>query len=297
MKKILNRHEAITDRRIKGVAQQNDARVFSKVRLKDVLPVDNSGISRSLYGFALRSHLDFLVTDLETRPLFAVEFDGPFHDTPKQQARDRKKNKLCERFELPLLRIKCSYLKPDFRGMDLLSWLLEVWFAGQAFYDAQERGQIPLDEPFIPWAVMGMPAYETEFPLWLSREPLLQIRKRCQEGACLDFAPSDRIAVDEEGNYRGIGFLRIDEESGVIATTGMQKQRFPIVLSDAIDEILIFEVVDALEGVLSGDKDPIPHAEMERQINKFVEFYNVVRSSHVAGSPGAIGVNLGAEAE
>lgn len=55
----------------------------------------------------MRAHLDFVVCDRgrAMTPVFAVEFDGPSHVSDVQRARDVRKNRLCARAGLPLLRI------------------------------------------------------------------------------------------------------------------------------------------------------------------------------------------------
>lgn len=124
MTRLLNRHEEVTHTRLSQVCASHGAAVFAKVRLKDVLHVENSGIDSALYRFALQSHFDFVVTEeLECR--FAVEFDGPRHGTPQQQRRDQNKSDLCARFHFPLLRINARYLPKSYRGYDLLSWCVD----------------------------------------------------------------------------------------------------------------------------------------------------------------------------
>jgi hypothetical protein len=46
-----------------------------------------------------------VIGDSDNHALFAVEVDGPQHNSPVQSERDRKKDGLSERFGLPLLRI------------------------------------------------------------------------------------------------------------------------------------------------------------------------------------------------
>ncbi|QQP12353.1 DUF2726 domain-containing protein [Lysinibacillus agricola] len=87
------------------------------------------------------------------QPLFAVEFDGKSHLVEIQKSRDKLKNRLVERFNLPLLRINSLYLDKKYRSLDLLSWCIEVWFSAKYFYEAQRNGLIPYDEPFSPMSL------------------------------------------------------------------------------------------------------------------------------------------------
>ena len=153
MHRLLNSYEKVTYRRVKEVADQHGAQVCIKVRLADVIPVNNSGVSDADFSFALKAHLDFLVTDGDYSPLFAVEFDGPNHKADTQKRRDQQKDGLAARFDLPLLRINANYLNRKYRYLDLLTYFVEVWFLHQGFLKGQEAGHIPGGEPFDPSSV------------------------------------------------------------------------------------------------------------------------------------------------
>ncbi len=71
--------------------------MFVKVKAASILPIEKSGIDDSAFRFALQSEFDFVVTDDDLRPLFAVEFHGNTHETEVQRQRDRKKNQLLTR--------------------------------------------------------------------------------------------------------------------------------------------------------------------------------------------------------
>jgi hypothetical protein len=122
--------------------------VNAKVRVADVLPIEGSGISDDLYKYSLMAHFDFLLTNEEHIPQFAVEFDGPTHELRRSKAWDEKKDALCRRFAFPLLRIKINYLPNIYNELSLLKWIIDVYYLQEAFFAAQEKGQIPYDEPF-----------------------------------------------------------------------------------------------------------------------------------------------------
>src|SRR5690606_9890744 len=90
---------------LEKASMPHDAQIFAKIRVADVINIEKSGISNDLYRFSLQSHFDFVVADAKYDPQFAVEFDGPHHQTDEQRSRDLKKDNLCKRFELPLLRV------------------------------------------------------------------------------------------------------------------------------------------------------------------------------------------------
>lgn len=129
---MLNVPERITFQRLNEVCSRHSAQVYAKVRLADVLPIENSAIPASSYEFALRAHYDFVITDLAQRPLFAVEFDGPGHADPAQVDRDDLKEGLSRRFGLPLLRVIAGDLHRSEWRLDRLTGLTEQWFTGGA---------------------------------------------------------------------------------------------------------------------------------------------------------------------
>jgi Protein of unknown function (DUF2726) len=89
---------------IEDVVAPYGLRVSAKMRLQDVIPIRNSGISDEWFRFGVASHFDFVVLDGQSCVL-AVELDGPHHAEPDQMRRDRIKNALSTRFKLPLIRI------------------------------------------------------------------------------------------------------------------------------------------------------------------------------------------------
>jgi ssDNA-binding Zn-finger/Zn-ribbon topoisomerase 1 len=143
-KVLLNRPEQITYDRLAKVCARHGAHVFAKVRLADVLPVERSGIPDELYRYALQAHYDFVVTDYEQAPLFAVEFDGPQHAQGRQAELDGKKDELSRRFGFTVLRVHAGDLSPAEGRLDHLSRLVDQWFAGHAA--GRRRGDTPASQ-------------------------------------------------------------------------------------------------------------------------------------------------------
>ena len=124
--------------------------------LNDILPFETKDLPIDLKRFCWTSHFDFVVADATTTPLFVVEFDGPAHRSGVQTARDNKKDELCRRFNLPILRINSRYLTPSYRGRDLLSWFAECFFIQRDFIEAESNGLIPPEEGFDPMSVASI---------------------------------------------------------------------------------------------------------------------------------------------
>ena len=284
LKKILNLHEEATHLRLRDVCEKHGASIFSKVRLADILPIEGSGISDAEYRFALQSHFDFVVSDDAHTPLFAVEFDGPFHSDKKQQTRDKIKNGLCRRFDFPLLRINSNYLKKTYRGMDLLSWFVEVWFAWGWFEKAQASGEVPADEIFMPQSMVNIPGYEKQFPLWLSAPIRNKIQKLCFSGKITDMVPSHIIGKSDDGTYRAISYIRVTTEQGIIVDTAMRSQSFPVPEADALDELVAFQLYEKLVEALETGAGLIPLEEIASNIEEFKEKYEIRRAFGTSSS-------------
>lgn len=271
LKKVLNHPEALTHAKLKSVCEKYGATIFPKIRLADVFPIENSVIEQSLYKYALMAHFDFLVANGENHtPLFAVEFDGPYHQDNIQIKRDEKKNELCKSFQLPLLRINSNHISKEYRNLDLLSWLVEVWFSREAFFEWQEKGYVPYDEIFSPMLIGSLPDRKETFPLWLSASAILKIRKLWEAQRIKSWSPSGEwIGVDAKGNYHGFIWIWLDDTYGTYYISAIRSQNFPVVESDLLSEILICELYEKLIKVIEGS---IKAETKESIVEKFGAF-------------------------
>ncbi|MFZ2754130.1 MAG: DUF2726 domain-containing protein, partial [Lysobacteraceae bacterium] len=226
--RLLNHYEEITYGALTRVCESNGARVFPKVRVADVFPLQNSGIPPAHFTYGLRSHFDFLVTDHDYQPQFSVEFDGPLHKTSAiQRQRDALKDDLCERFNHALLRVNSKYLKPNYRGLDLITYFVDAWFLEKAFDEAQRNGAVPYDEDFdIAFIYSNGDPGAKKWPYWISLDIQLSIQQLHKAGHVGQMAPSHQVGIDSQGNYRCLTWLVMDVKTVVVVTTGMRAQRF-----------------------------------------------------------------------
>lgn len=192
---LVNGHEVNTDKALERAAEAVGYRIAPKVRVADVLPIANSGLSNAEYSYALRSHFDWVVTDGEERnPQFAVEFDGASHEAPDAAARDAMKDRIAIHFGFPLLRIDGTFLR-RVRKRPLLEILVEAWKAWRGFMDAQEAGEIAWDEPWMYQAL-----FEAD-PETGGMRPALAIdaggrglvRLLFERGVCRSFQPTSLV--------------------------------------------------------------------------------------------------------
>jgi Protein of unknown function (DUF2726)/Topoisomerase DNA binding C4 zinc finger len=113
------------ERSFLGVLEKSlggDYRVFSKIRLADVVKAKN-GLSRAAGQRAFNSisakHVDFLICNSSDMSVMgAIELDDRTHDNPQRVRRDLFVDKVFEASQIPLLRVKAraGYSIPEITG-------------------------------------------------------------------------------------------------------------------------------------------------------------------------------------
>jgi hypothetical protein len=252
MKRLMNRTEAETNEVLRNLTENWGAHVFPKVRVADVLPIENSGISDDLYRFALRSHFDFTVTDDGPWPLFAVEFDGDAHFSERQRRRDSQKGLLCERFDFPLLRINSRYIQRRYRQMDLLSWFVIYWFAQRMIDDAYESGSLPIDAGVDPLMCVDLPGTSRRFPLWLSADVRIAFERFYEQGQCVDPGPSVFVGSDDSGAFHAIAYMAVSDAVGLVAETAMRAQQFNVPCAEVVEAIADHQIYEEFLKLVNG---------------------------------------------
>src|SRR5260370_33235699 len=131
LKKVLvNTYEEETDVALREAVERWNAKVFSKVGIKDILDIDKGKalLTKEEYSYAFKAHFDFVVTRADSSAVFSVEYDGSMHASdPTTIERDKKKNAICQKLGLPLFRVDFAYLK-QVGNFSIVGWLAELWF-------------------------------------------------------------------------------------------------------------------------------------------------------------------------
>lgn len=284
-------YEVLTHQALEKAAGEYGARVWAKVRVADALDIDRSGLSRDEYSYALKSHFDFIVSDDEHRTLFAVEFDGQHHNVdPVTIRRDAMKEAICERLDLPLLRVDRMFLRSIGRFV-LLGWLAEVWFLNEAFDREQVTGRVPYDEVFCYSFILGM-AYRSEGELVSidNLEPSEQLRvmqehegrlivtqpydpfmpsrayvsRAFRSGLCREPMPEELEATDPAGFQVCVAVLQLDDHRYVIGHSRVRSFRFaPISPYELALELSVVDAADKLKRVLKGEGEAGTLADVE----------------------------------
>lgn len=285
MLRLLNRSEEIVFDEITAIGQRFGLAAYPKVRLADVIDLDTLPIDYAHKSFGLRSHFDFVIYR-DYIPQYAVEFDGPSHFTERQKERDQKKDHLCDLSRLPILRINSRHLTKDFGKITLLSWIIETYEMQSGFYEAQENGQIPWDEPFDPFTLMTLIDGKFEHPLWLSQSSRRQMHELYRKGLIHNMGSSGWIGENARGVMRGIEFIGVTPTHGLHVETAMRSQQFPIVFSDLLNEILTIHLMKRITEHLAGGIQLEPMVLIHQRIRELTANYRLL-CSHSIGSPTA----------
>lgn len=275
MTRLLNRSEEITFE-ILSKSVLGKARVFPKVRVADAVTLNGSGVTDELFRYGLQAHFDFVLTSSDYEPLFAVEFDGPLHQTSEtQRERDIKKYAICKHLEFPMLRINSRYVDRKYRGMDLLSYFVDVWFLADAFYEAQANGIVPYDEPFDPTFILNDGSSPNRWPYWLSWESQMRIQSLQKSGKIHSYFPCHWTGVDANEAYRSIVWLEVAPGKFIFTRTGMRAQLFPAYCSDILFQISVLDIEKLIDGYLAGTNDSVLWEDIHPVVSDYKDRFDL----------------------
>jgi hypothetical protein len=191
LKKLSNRGEAFVHGLLAPPTERHGADVYRKVRIADVVDIDKLN-SRELGRFGLMGHFDFVITDGDHRPQFAIEFDGNGHDDKN----DHLKDEICRRASLALFRLNSSSSQVKIKQVSFVAYLVDVWFFGREFERMQARGELSPDEPFMMSGFLKPTAkniFDTEFDFTF--DAMARLRKLLNSGNPLEHLNASSISM------------------------------------------------------------------------------------------------------
>lgn len=266
LKRILNEPEEVTNKILNDVTSKYEASVHTKIRVADVLEIINSGLHDNEYKYALMAHFDFLVTDKDHMPKFAVEFDGSQHKTDASAIRrDELKNNICRKFDLPLLRITSAYFEKIGRFPTILSWITELYFLQELFYNAQDEGQIPQDEPWMWFSVVGY-------------DPVVRYRvfieKAYERGLCCDPLIGFMSGCSKDSkSYATLSILKLQDDKYIIDSVEcLAINYFAIPAREIATEISAYNIYKEFKKHLEGNKiTTFTYGEISKKQRDFIK--------------------------
>ncbi|MBW7899723.1 hypothetical protein B188_28360 [Candidatus Brocadiaceae bacterium B188] len=276
LKKLLNLPESVTDALLREVCQDFDAHVFAKVRVADVLKIECSGIPDDMYKYALQAHFDFVVSNSEHEPLFAVEFDGPTHSEPDSKRRDGMKNEICERFDFSLLRINRRYLDNEFSSWDVLRWFRTVFFVKKDRDRRVQSGEISYEDSIFDPMFVSVRTKSGWRSLELERTARGKLGELFRSGRIPFYVPNWITARDGNHRYRALAWIATDEERGVMVETAMQYHRLGDWVQFAIRGIVLNHLVLRVQSALKGEGQTQPCGILKAKADEFRHKYDTI---------------------
>lgn len=107
------------------------------------------------------------------------------------------------------------------------------------------------------------------FPYWLSARLRLQTLRLGRKGSINDPYPSHILATDKRGNFHALGWLRIDDITEVSATVSIRSRGFQTLMTDLLEELIVYEIHGLLVKALNGERVGCSNAELNSQIVRF----------------------------
>jgi hypothetical protein len=245
-----NPYERAVERILVAVAGRHGASVFPKVRIADALDVRGSGISDEAFGYALKAHFDFVVTEPSSRPLFAVEFDGATHRDASVARRDRMKDDIAAVLGLPLLRADASFL-PRIGSFSVLGWLCEMWFQYRICLKERERG---VPEARFFFTTLG---YRNDGAYCLDAPGHAVINEAFERRETDTFVPDDGWRWLTDGGAEAYAVLALVDGGSVVGHARCRPFRFPPANPAVVArQLAIVDCGKQLQAVLSGKRVP-----------------------------------------
>lgn len=153
---LVNRGESAVLNIAQGVCKATGTEPFAKIRIADAIRIENSGISDTLYKYALTAHFDTLVSK-NNKAYLAIEFDGSGHD-PRN---DERKAAICDFFKLPMIRVKEFHLNAKVFEDTAVGFFIWQLFCVDAFLEQYEDDPY---EVYDPAFFTSIPGKDRAFP-------------------------------------------------------------------------------------------------------------------------------------
>ncbi len=194
----------------------------------------------------------------DATPLFAVEVDGPQHTSDTLiKHHDGLKNSLCKKLGMPLIRMDAEFLR-RVGAFSIIGWIIEMWLLYEDWQKAQQRVEVPIDEPFLFFA---FPGYD---PFAASRA---FIHQQYQKGACITPVPEELHVIDPGKGMMMLAFIHITDEFTIIGQARCRSFMFPAIPSVGAhtlsQELAVVDAAEKFKRYLRGHYQPATREEVQ----------------------------------
>ncbi len=112
-KYILSKSELMFYRELSNALKSENILIFPKVRLADILTVENIHANYGYLNKIKSKHVDFVICTKDSTPIVCIELDGTSHYRKSSKENDKFKNLLFDELDIKLIRLSVSQ-KYDF---------------------------------------------------------------------------------------------------------------------------------------------------------------------------------------
>jgi hypothetical protein len=105
---LLTKSEYYFYNTLKPIIHKHNCIICPKVGLKDIFEVTDKTNYMKWFSRINQKHIDFLICDSNLKPLFGLELDDRSHEKEKALKNDAFKNRLFEKVNIPLKRVKVN---------------------------------------------------------------------------------------------------------------------------------------------------------------------------------------------
>ena len=173
LRPLVNGGESAVLNIARAVCKATATEPFAKIRIADAIRIEGSGISDSLYKYALSAHFDILVSK-NNKAYLAIEFDGAGHDARN----DGRKAEICDFFKVPMIRVKESHLDAKVFEDTAVGFFIWQLFCVDTFLE--QYGTDPF-EPYDPLFFTSFHGKDRSWPFAYAERWQARLRRPFQE--------------------------------------------------------------------------------------------------------------------
>ena len=166
------------------------------------------------------------------------------------------------------MRITSEYFEKIGRFPTILSWITELYFLQKRFYAAQDKGEIPLDEPWLWFNVVGYDPF-VHFRAF--------IEKAYDKGLCCDPLTENISGSRNDGkSYATLAVLKIKDNEYIASLVECSAINFYAIPPRMIStELAEYNIAKKLKKYIEGNNTTSTYPEILKMRKDFVKKYDI----------------------